>query len=163
MTEEFEGYLYTSNWENPFSTGISVTANGLKILCLTTSTHNGNISKSLSIIDQKTGENFKLNNWTLVRINIYYNWYSNDGPCFYLKDQEGNEICIDIPCLYIKDIEGNKICIDRTKRIFPNVTSRPRNANFDLTVGFRVFETLKAMEIISQYSSIEELKASLKN
>lgn len=140
IKEDFEGMLYTVSLKDPFSMSQSKANAFHQVRCLTTDNYNGNISKELVLTDYPSKEKYKNNQWILDNIKIYYNWYGIVSTYFEVTDPMGNKATFDLAD-FNKDIIG-----------------RPVNVDFCVTAGYRVCEAVEGFDILSQNSSIEELK-----
>lgn len=140
INEDFEGMLYTVSLKDPFSMSQSKVNAFHQIRCLTISTYNGNITKELVLTDYPSNEKYQNNQWILNSIRLYYNWYGIVSTYIDVTDPKGEKAIFDLAD-FNKDIIG-----------------RPVNVDFCVTAGYRVCEGIEGFEILSQNSSIEDLK-----
>ena len=68
IIEDFEGWLYTSDLEDPFKTSQNGEGAQLKIRCLTTSTYNNNTSKELLVRYANTNKEYEINNLSFASL-----------------------------------------------------------------------------------------------
>ena len=140
IKEDFEGMLYTVSLKDPFSMSQSKANAFHQVRCLTTDTYNGNISKELVVTDYTSKEKYTNNQWVLNSITLNYNWFGIVTTYINVIDPQGGKATFDLAD-FNKDIIG-----------------RPVNVDFCVTAGYRVYEAIEGFDILSQNSSIEELK-----
>ncbi|MCH5225418.1 MAG: hypothetical protein J1D77_05430 [Muribaculaceae bacterium] len=140
IKEDFEGMLYTPSLKDPFSMNQSSFNAFHQVRCLTTNTYNGNISKELVLTDYSSKEKYSKNQWVLESIKLYYNWYDLGVTHIEVTDPMGNKATFNLS-------DFNK-----------EIIKRPVKVDFCVTTGYRVCEAIEGFDILSQNSSIEELK-----
>lgn len=83
-----------------------------------------------------------MNRWILNSISIPLNWFGTGMTTVYFIDPKGTH------CSLLLDSS------------YKDVTYRPRGTDFAITIGYRVYETLKLMEEISKYNGKDDLSVN---
>lgn len=140
ITANYEGLLFTSDWREPMVMGQENVNADIKVRCLAASDSYSSINhRELIVLDAHTNNKYKLNGWILDFINIPIHWHGTGNSTIKFIDPQGESVFLNLETI-------NK-----------EVTFRPSGADFAITVGYRVYETLIVMEEISKYSCKEVL------